>query len=432
MISTPRWVSRFLSLAALALLASALPSRPALARAPVVVYVVPGGAGSRTGADWSNARDLQPALLAASAGSELWVKAGTYAPASAADPGFYQGAAFQLKSGVALYGGFAGDETARSQRDARANPTVLSGDLLGNDSGAIHAGNPTRADNSRNVVRAAGTDASAILDGFAIAGGTAAGNYLYGGGIDINSGGPTISNVVFHDNFGTYGGALAVRGQSSPRIAFARFYRNFAADKGGALYSDGGATLVSQAVLSGNSAPPGGDGTSGGRGGALFVAGGSVTLSHSSLVGNVAGSGSAIYLSQGVATLANSIVWGNLGGQFHGSVAASHSLLQGGYPGTNVISADPLFVDADGADDIVGTADDDLRLRPESPAIDAGSDALIGSDFNDADGDGDAAEPTPLDLAGNPRRSGPVDLGAYEAPMGPRGDFLIYLPAIVR
>ena len=35
------------------------------------------------------------------------------------------------------------------------------------------------------------------------------------------------------------------------------------------------------------------------------------------------------------------------------------------------INADPLFVDDDGADNITGTLDDDLRLLPGSPCIDA-------------------------------------------------------------
>jgi len=37
-----------------------------------------------------------------------------------------------------------------------------------------------------------------------------------------------------------------------------------------------------------------------------------------------------------------------------------------------IIDADPLFADPDGADDVIGTLDDDFRLKPFSPCIDAG------------------------------------------------------------
>jgi hypothetical protein len=48
-------------------------------------------------------------------------------------------------------------------------------------------------------------------------------------------------------------------------------------------------------------------------------------------------------------------VWGN-SSNFVNAVA-----------GTEVISADPLYIDADGADNVLGTADDNLRLQPNTP-----------------------------------------------------------------
>ncbi|NLE60734.1 MAG: right-handed parallel beta-helix repeat-containing protein, partial [Planctomycetes bacterium] len=88
----------------------------------------------------------------------------------------------------------------------------------------------------------------------------------------------------------------------------------------------------------------------------------------------------------------------------------------------------PRFVDADGADDTYGTADDDLRLGDGSSSIDAGNNAALPADTYDLDGDGDTDELLPLDVAGESRLidvpltpdlvlgSGTiVDMGALEA-----------------
>lgn len=56
---------------------------------------------------------------------------GTYKPTSGTD----RTAIFQLKSGVAVYGDFAGTESSRDERnsDPATSNTVLSGDLAGDD-----------------------------------------------------------------------------------------------------------------------------------------------------------------------------------------------------------------------------------------------------------------------------------------------------------
>ena len=51
-----------------------------LARAASVIYVKPGGTGD--GSSWDSAKDLAPALSAASTGTEIWVATGTYTPGS--------------------------------------------------------------------------------------------------------------------------------------------------------------------------------------------------------------------------------------------------------------------------------------------------------------------------------------------------------------
>lgn len=97
------------------------------------------------GATWATAYRTLPAALAASAsGDEVWIRAGTYAPASAAST-------FTVPDGVAVYGGFTGTETLRGQRADDPGLTILSGEI----------GAATETDNVHRVVTLPG---SATLD----------------------------------------------------------------------------------------------------------------------------------------------------------------------------------------------------------------------------------------------------------------------------
>ena len=62
-----------------------------------------------------------------------------------------------------------------------------------------------------------------------------------------------------------------------------------------------------------------------------------------------------------------------------------------------------MVVDPAGPDGIVGTLDDDYRLRFESPAIDAGDTMALPLDAWDLDDDGIVGERWPLDFDGNER-----------------------------
>jgi hypothetical protein len=93
-------------------------------------YVKPEPVGLKNCASWEDACDLQTALAGAVAGDEVWVAAGVHYPGL---KGALPTVSFQLRSGMALYGGFVGTEYYRQQRSWDENPTILSGDIDRND-----------------------------------------------------------------------------------------------------------------------------------------------------------------------------------------------------------------------------------------------------------------------------------------------------------
>src|SRR5690606_28842632 len=130
--------------------------------------------------------------------------AGIYKPTN--DP-VDQEASFRLISGVEIYGGFVGTETALEQRDWRANATILSGDIDDNDTHVddiiTDPNTQIVGNNSYNVVRVLSEDATARLDGFTITAGRANGPggatvvIRTGAGMSIRSGGsPELANLI--------------------------------------------------------------------------------------------------------------------------------------------------------------------------------------------------------------------------------------------
>ena len=389
-----------------------------------IIYVKSGSTGN--GSAWNNAYgSLQSAITAAQAGDEIWVAAGTYKPTTGTD----RTASFTLKNNVAIYGGFAGTETARNQRNIASNATILSGEI----------GVAGIADNSYHVVTGSSTNNTAILDGFTITKGNAngtTGNQGTGGGMYVNNGSPTVRNTVFVDNNATSGGGLyneqgsnpflsdvrfefntATDGAaiynrlSSPFITNATFRLNTAVNNGGALYNASSSSpTVTNAVFTRNTATTA-------DGGAVYNISSLPNFTNTDFSGNVAGRGGAISNNSSTLGLSNSIIYGNqdrrgTGPEIFnngGTINTNNSIIKGGvFNGTDV---DPKFVNASG---------DDLRLLAGSPAIDAGNSASLPTDRQDIDSDGNTTEATPLDLARNPRIAGSsVDIGAFEGATTP-------------
>jgi len=228
-----------------------------------VLYASPDGTGRGCG-KWQDACDLQVALSRARPGQEIWVQAGLYKPAPAKSS---LESTFQLKSGVALYGGFAGSETARDQRDWKAHLTVLSGDLGGDDTtdanGVVTDADKIVGQNVYHVVVAWGVDASAVLDGFVITAGyanmTPPNIHGYGGGVFNWTASPTLSNLVISGNTAGKGAAYYAGGgmlnihSSNPALTHVTFTGN-TAGSGGGMYNDNSNPTLTDAVFKGNRA----------------------------------------------------------------------------------------------------------------------------------------------------------------------------------
>ena len=250
---------------------------------PDTIYVDASKPPGGNGASWATAfRDLQSALSAAGATGdfcEVWVARGRYRPDV-----LLQAVSFNLVNKVALYGGFLGSEAQREQRNPIANRTVLSGDLAQND-GPNFANN---AENSRTVVRAAGVDSTAILDGFAVTGGNALGN---GAGIAVSSSSRAVfRNCAIDSNFAANSGAGFRSDNSSPRLVGCTLRANRASGSGGGLSASGtGAVTVTGGSFTANVTP--------GSGGAITLST-AVSISGTQFVDNTAQSiGGAISMA---------------------------------------------------------------------------------------------------------------------------------------
>ncbi len=226
---------------------------------PQVLFVdddaPPGGDGS----SWAAAhRHLQDALSAAGAagGVEIRVAQGVYWPdrSAAAPAGTGQRlAAFLLGDGVMLLGGHAGLGAADPDaRDPARFPSVLSGDLAGNDDPADPA---TFADNAYHVVESWHNDATAVVDGFTVRAGRAdrpVGEGWWPARRDDSGGGALLvhSDAVFRhcrftDNHADANGHLFIA-LSGP---FA-----FAEPGGGAVFISRGSPTIESCVFDANSA----------------------------------------------------------------------------------------------------------------------------------------------------------------------------------
>jgi hypothetical protein len=388
------------------------------------------------GLSWATAfQHPQDAMDVVPPGSEVWVAEGTYTRRDVADT-----VVLSMPDGVAVYGGFAGTESVLGDRDWDLHPTILdgadvcehvvvAGDLGRLDGLTAKKGNPSAS----SLYRGGGVycrDVDFVVENCILSESEAG----RGGGLFASGGSVTISNSQVRGNIAGTGGGICCEGGAQLALEACVLADNSGTGRGGGVYAiasqvsldgcmvlrnasssggglscDGAVAQVASSIFSGNTASS--------KGGAIWdgnlsAFGGSCTVTNCTIAGNTAGAGGGGgVLSYGSPALdiVNCIIWGNTAGltpypsqitvEDSGVVAVSYSDIEGDHLGSGNIDANPLFVDADGTDDIVGTEDDDLRLQSASPCIDAADPATTLTD----------------DIDGNPRPAGSgYDMGAYE------------------
>lgn len=243
----------------------------------VTAEATDGGDGS----SWTQAITLEKALSRAKAGDEIWVKG--YEDITGHIYKAPEGG-FVLPSGVAMYGGFAGDENNKNNLPTGRHKyqmkyqTALVGDINTNDKASqqliIYPENTTRTDNATHVLTLQmgvthdnTNDGSkpTIVSGFLIAAGNAKGENTSangrGGGIyvvnnsnDNNAGSRyfRISQCNFANNYGMRGGAIYVDNSCTNQqsaISYCSIFNNVAGkrgsseNEGGGMWIDGTATV---------------------------------------------------------------------------------------------------------------------------------------------------------------------------------------------
>ena len=243
-------------------------------------YVKPTATGTGDGSSWDNASgDLQKMIdeLAESTPSqtgEVWVAAGTYTPQSQLISGTAYSASFRMRDGISVYGGFAGTETSKLDRDRPqkegampwdfTNQTILEAAYYNHGDLAWTNNKWTLTSDSRHVVwfapMSGGTAFANVttLDGVTIQGGYAQGgtgqdDFLTdrGAGVYMDGANAYLSNCIVRENYATgNGGGVYLK---NGRVQTSLIYNNNADADGGAVYVENRG-LVHRSMLTNNSA----------------------------------------------------------------------------------------------------------------------------------------------------------------------------------
>lgn len=421
--------------------------------APSIIHVDANATGAGTGHDWANAfTSLQDALTLARNSTaqptftnEIWVAKGVYTPDAT---GTDRTASFEMIDGVNIYGGFAGTETARSERDINANVTVLSGDIDGDDTkdtdGVTLTADDIVDNNSHSVVFAGEIEFE--LNGFTISGGQAnlttgegpGGSYGRGGAAFVDTTTtktPTFMRCRFYGNLAQQGGAVFTHQGGSVNFHSCDFRGNKSNARGGACYLWRTASSTTNCNFSGNLA--------GDDGGAIYddvLAVGSTEYLNCTFTGNRAvDNGGAINLSFTSATnpntpvMINTVVWDNLSdapGTSNDSVTSigSFDVFFSLVEHVNFGTLEPTNLNGTVSGNAPNFA---VAIDPNTAPTVAGNPVPNKNDAIVDEGSDASLNGLSEDITGGPRISGfRVDMGAYEIDQTPPVITLIGDPII--
>ncbi len=240
-----------------------------------IYYAATQSLGTGDGSSWANVTTLAEALQKAVAGDQIWVQGFETITGSEQIYVTPSTAGFTLKSGVQLYGGFAGTEKNINERETLGKPyqmkyrTLLTGDIDKDDAydntNLIFPANGSRADNATHVLTLNLSPSSGgnnnnyptVVNGLSIGGGQADGTDEYGGGIlvtgdnTVTGGGIyRIEHCLLTHNYAVKGGGIYVAptvrdvNNNESLISLCAIYNNAAGERSGLADDGGGAYLA--------------------------------------------------------------------------------------------------------------------------------------------------------------------------------------------
>jgi parallel beta-helix repeat protein/predicted outer membrane repeat protein len=289
-----------------------------------VAYVKPHELGTHDGTSWATAWDtVQEGLDDADrpgAQAEVWVAEGEYINQD------YE--SLELRAGVALYGGFAGTEVAREQRDWVVHPTILDGGGTASVVTASWLLLPTRIDGFVIQNGSSDGDGGGIysdhsdlwIENNTISGNTAQSS---GGGIYCDGAARICGNAIVGNTAGADGGGIGAFPlyEADVVISGNTITHNTAAGSGGGIH---GLSTIQHNTISNNTAQGNGGGIwTGGQlrynlisdntaelsGGGVYAEGG--TISNNLITGNIAFDKGGGIRSQGNIRMTNNAIVGN-------------------------------------------------------------------------------------------------------------------------